>query len=93
MGKALMQQPAGFSGIRFTVGRDQSGCWVVQDRDELVGGIFRDRASAVHFALFESDHQPGAVCCVPDGVMVSKLTDGGILPGRAAADRAGPRVV
>jgi hypothetical protein len=92
MGKALMQQPAGFSGIRFTVGRDQTGCWIVQDRDGLVGGIFRDRASAVHFALFESDHQPGAVCCVPDGVMVSKLTDDGIMPGGAAADRASLRM-
>jgi hypothetical protein len=55
--------------IRFTVGRDDDGRWVVVDRDGLVGGLFRDRAAAVHFAMFESSHEPGAVCCVPDGVI------------------------
>ncbi len=72
MGKALKHNIAHTStGVRFTVGRDENGCWIVDDRDGLVGGIFRDRASAVHFAIFESDHQPGAVCCVPDGVILS----------------------
>lgn len=53
-------------GVRFSVGRDARGMWVVSDRDGLVGGCFTDRASAVHFAVFESDHTPGAVCCLPD---------------------------
>lgn len=69
MSKAISDQNAGANGIRFTVGRDENGCWVVSDRDGLVGGLFRDRAAAVHFAMFESDHAPGAVCCVPDGVI------------------------
>ncbi|MDE1159649.1 MAG: hypothetical protein PW791_15510 [Neorhizobium sp.] len=60
--------PAALSGIRFTVGRDRHGRWIVCDRDGLVGGIFTDRQSAVHFAMFESDHVPGAVCCVPDHI-------------------------
>ena len=55
-------------GIRFTVGRDAAGRWVVSDRKGLVGGIFTNRAAAVHFAMFESAHIPGAVCCVPDTV-------------------------
>lgn len=63
--------PATLSGIRFTVGRDHHGRWVVQDRDGLVGGIFTDRQSAVHFAIFESGHLPGAVCCVPDHVTLT----------------------
>ncbi|MEB2847407.1 hypothetical protein [Endobacterium cereale] len=72
MGKALQHNiDYAVSGVRFTVGRDENGCWIVDDREGLVGGIFRDRASAVHFAMFESDHQPGAVCCVPDGMIVS----------------------
>lgn len=87
MGKALKHKPVEFSGIRFTVGRDENGCWIVHDRDGLVGGIFRDRASAVHFAIFESDHQPGAVCCLPDGEVVAgsvtALGRGGALPERA----------
>ncbi|WP_117190989.1 hypothetical protein [Rhizobium terrae] len=53
-------------GVRFTVGRDANGRWIVSDRDGLVGGLFTDRAAAVHFAMFESDHTPGAVCCVPE---------------------------
>lgn len=72
MSKALMHDgETAFFGVRFVVGRARNGCWVVNDRDGRIGGIFRDRASAVHFAMFESDHQPGAVCCLPDGVINS----------------------
>ena len=59
------------SGIRFTVGRDINGRWIVSDRDGKVGGLFADRASAVHFATFESDHVPGAVWCAPDNVTLN----------------------
>jgi hypothetical protein len=65
------EPPATLSGIRFIVGRDRHGRWVVSDREGLVGGIFTDRQSAVHFAMFESDHLPGAVCCVPDHVRLT----------------------
>lgn len=58
-------------GIRFTVGRDATGHWIVSDREGLVGGVFSDRASAVHFAMFESDHSPGAVWCLPDHVVLN----------------------
>jgi hypothetical protein len=56
---------------RFMVGRDRTGHWVVADTLGLVGGVFADRASAVHFALEESDHNPGEVCAAPDGVVLS----------------------
>lgn len=77
MGKAEMNAAPSAAGVRFTVGRDARGRWVVADRDGLVGGLFTDRASAVHFAMFESDHQPGAVWCVPDHVRlkVGRLFD------------------
>jgi hypothetical protein len=45
------------------------GRWIVRDEKGLVGGLFVDRAAAVRFALFESDYVPGAVCCVPDGML------------------------
>lgn len=94
MGKALKHDIArAVSGVRFTVGRDENGCWIVQDRDGLVGGIFRDRAAAVHFAIFESDHQPGAVCCVPDGVIMSSVQATDRARGRAATDRLSLRLV
>jgi hypothetical protein len=72
MGKIAMidRQPA-MTGIRFTVGRDISGRWIVSDVEGKVGGLFTDRASAVHFAMFESDHMPGAVWCLPDHVVVT----------------------
>lgn len=52
-------------GVRFMVGRNSAGAWVVCDRD-LVGGTFADRAAAIQFAMSKSNHQPGAVCCVSD---------------------------
>lgn len=72
MGKFAMndrQPPA--TGIRFTVGRDRSGGWIVNDAQGKVGGLFTDRASAVHFAMFESDHIPGAVWCLPEHVTLT----------------------
>jgi hypothetical protein len=88
MGKAMLRgEPSLRNGTRFTVGRDENGCWVVCDREGLVGGFFRDRASAVHFAMFESDHQPGAVCCVPDGVILSSS----VLHPAKAVSRHRPR--
>jgi len=56
---------------RFVIGRDTQGRWVVCDQKGLVGGLFTDRDSAVHFAVFESDHMPGAVCCAPEDTIVS----------------------
>lgn len=51
---------------RFAVGRDRHGRWVVCDAQGMVGGVFRDRASAVKFAVDESEGYPGQVFCVPD---------------------------
>jgi hypothetical protein len=65
---------------RFVVGRDTQGRWVVCDQKGLVGGLFADRDSAIHFAVFESDHVPGAVCCAPEDAI---LTMAGLY-GRAA---------
>jgi len=56
---------------RFLVGRDASGHWVVRDREGLIGGMFVERAAAVHFALEESNRVPGAVSCAPDDVIIS----------------------
>ncbi|CDN52697.1 Hypothetical protein RG1141_CH03330 [Neorhizobium galegae bv. officinalis bv. officinalis str. HAMBI 1141] len=71
MGKAMPKVEPPSRGVRFMVGRDVGGRWVVSDRDGLVGGLFTNRASAVHFAMFESDRTPGAVCCLPEGVTLS----------------------
>lgn len=56
---------------RFTVGRDRTGHWVVADRTGLVGGVFADRSSAVHFALAECNDNPGDVSAAPDGVVLT----------------------
>ncbi|WP_037085340.1 hypothetical protein [Neorhizobium vignae] len=71
MSKAMLKSKSPSRGVRFTVGRDAGGRWIVSDREGLIGGLFTDRASAVHFAMFESDHEPGAVCCVPEDVTLS----------------------
>ncbi|MGI6856271.1 hypothetical protein [Mesorhizobium sp. 1B3] len=60
---------------RFMVGRDRRGRWIVRDEMGLVGGLFADRASAVRFAMFESDYVPGAVSCVPDGALSDPVVE------------------
>jgi hypothetical protein len=72
MGKFAMndrEPPA--TGIRFTVGRDRSGRWIVNVAQGKVGGLFTDRASAVQFARFESDHTTGAVLCLTEHVRLT----------------------
>lgn len=92
MGKFAMtdrEPPA--TSIRFTVGRDACGRWIVNDALGKVGGLFTDRASAVHFAMFESDHTPGAVWCLPEHVTLTlgkafeprRLHAGSLVAGRA----------
>lgn len=51
---------------RFTVGHDRNGRWLVCDRLGRVGGLFTDRASALHFAMEESNREPDQIYCVPD---------------------------
>jgi hypothetical protein len=45
----------------YIVGQDQEGHWLAVETHGLGGGIFRSRADAIHFAQFESDHDPDAV--------------------------------
>ena len=42
------------------------GRWLVCDRLGRVGGLFADRASAIHFAMEECSREPGQIYCVPD---------------------------
>lgn len=56
---------------RLILGRDADGNWVVCDERGLVGGLFADRASAVHFALFESEFAPAAVFCIPENTVLN----------------------
>lgn len=56
---------------RFTVGRDAAGRWIVTDLKGLTGGVFADRAAAIHFAMAECDYDPGEVCAAPEGVVLS----------------------
>jgi hypothetical protein len=50
----------------FLVGKDSHGCWVVKDKSGLRGGLFRGRAEAMKFAMFENGHRPNAVIMVPE---------------------------
>lgn len=56
---------------RFMIGRDAQGHWLVCDVKGLVGGIFRDRSTAIHFASAESGYAPGDVCCAHDDAVLS----------------------
>jgi hypothetical protein len=66
--EATMIHPAPACSKRspWLVGKDKDGHWVVRDQAGLNGGIFIDRASALHFALLENGHGPQAAIMVPD---------------------------
>lgn len=71
MGKAAKGSWSANLHYRFAVGHDRQGRWVVCDAKGIAGGIFKDRASAIKFAMDESDHQPGQIFCVPDTQVLS----------------------
>ena len=54
---------------RFLVGQDDGGSWIVSDERHLTGGIFADRATAMHFAMAECDYDPREVCAAPKGLL------------------------
>ncbi|APH54894.1 Hypothetical protein GbCGDNIH9_1600 [Granulibacter bethesdensis] len=55
---------------QFIVGHDSKGRWVVCDQRGAVGGIFRNRDSALSFARSETGHHPHAVFCAPDHLVM-----------------------
>lgn len=55
---------------RFIIGRDRRGGWIVQDRQGLVGGLFRNEAAALHFAAEECNHNPADICLAPEGAIL-----------------------
>ncbi len=55
---------------RFIIGRDRRGSWIVQDRQGLVGGLFRNEAAALHFAAEECNHNPADICLAPEGAVL-----------------------
>ncbi len=55
---------------RFIIGRDRRGNWIVQDREGLVGGLFRNEAAALHFAAEECNHNPADICHAPEGAIL-----------------------
>jgi hypothetical protein len=59
--------------MRFRVGRNCRGHWVVQEERGLCGGLFVGRAEALKFAMFENGNRPQAVVMVP-GVLELDFT-------------------
>lgn len=55
---------------RFIIGRDRRGSWIVQDRQGLVGGLFRNEAAALHFAAEECNHNTADICLAPEGTIL-----------------------
>jgi hypothetical protein len=47
------------------VGKDRQGRWVVRNEAGTAGGLFIDRAAALHFAMLEIGNRPQAVIMVP----------------------------
>jgi hypothetical protein len=75
--------------LRFRIGRNSHGNWVVQDPNGLRGGLFVDRAEALRYALRESGNRRRAVIMVP-GILELDITGTGT-PGSALAIAPPPR--
>ena len=50
----------------FLIGQDRDGHWLAVQGSGLRGGIFRDRASAVHYARDETECREGAILFVAE---------------------------
>jgi hypothetical protein len=57
---------AGSQQRSFRVGRNREGLWVAVETSGMAGGIFTSRDAALHYAAFETDRRPGAVCFVAE---------------------------
>jgi|SRR5215467_9456485 hypothetical protein len=49
----------------FEIVEDSRGYWVAQDRAGLIGGVFRSRKDALHFALYEVAGDSARVQVIP----------------------------
>jgi hypothetical protein len=52
---ATFARPRSPQPHHFDIARGNHGLWRVEDREGLIGGIFRTRKDAVRFAIFEAD--------------------------------------
>ena len=43
------------------IGQNNRGQWVAQEQSGLFGGLFKHRADALRYALFENGHHPEAI--------------------------------
>jgi hypothetical protein len=68
-----MSQDNRSDSVRFLLGKNSRGSWVVQDQDGLCGGLFVGRAEALKFARSENRNRPCTVITVP-GVLELDLS-------------------
>jgi hypothetical protein len=47
--------------LRFIIGQDREGHWIVRATHGRAGGLFISREAALDYAEFESNYRPGAV--------------------------------
>jgi hypothetical protein len=47
--------------LRFVIGQDREGHWIVRATHGRAGGLFVSREAALDYAEFESSYRPGAV--------------------------------
>ena len=52
--------------LRFTLGRDHDGLWIVQEAHGLCGGLFISENAATRYAKFESAGRGSVIRVIPD---------------------------
>ena len=60
-GRALEDAEPPSISLRFIIGQDREGRWIVRATHGRAGGLFVSREAALDYAEFESNYRPGAV--------------------------------
>lgn len=60
------EPPLRHAGLVF-LGRDRCGRWIVREENDVFGGMFVNKATALRYALFENGNHPEAIvsCAAP----------------------------
>jgi hypothetical protein len=60
--------------LRFTLGRDHDGLWIVQEAHGLCGGLFTSENAATRYAKFESAGRGSVIRFIPDPIELNCAT-------------------
>ncbi|OLP46082.1 hypothetical protein [Rhizobium oryziradicis] len=74
MNEVVNQRSLFQSAPRFTIGRNQNGCWVLQDATDKLGGLFASEEAALKFVSKECTNYFEDIRRAPASMTVELIT-------------------